>query len=247
MALTLNLEKAQASLQLCLQKAGVVTPPQLDMAFVLDVSGSFEDEHQDGTTNDLMTRLVPWGLTFDPDKKLDVITFSNGPRSVHSVGAVTAQNYRGYVAQNIIGRVPGWCGGTDYSFAIEEALRSFGWLDNTGRKASLIGKLFGQKDEAPKQRRRSLVVFVTDGDNTDHARTMEVLRASEARQDQVYFLFLGISNQGSRFPFLEKIGDAFGNTGFAAINDLRRFVAMSDEELNEALLQQELLDWMKQR
>lgn len=48
MALQLNLPKAQASLQLCLEKAGIVTPPVVEFAFTLDVSGSFEDEHRDG-------------------------------------------------------------------------------------------------------------------------------------------------------------------------------------------------------
>ncbi|MFO1337901.1 MAG: hypothetical protein U1F53_06625 [Burkholderiaceae bacterium] len=60
MALQLNLEKSKATLQLCLQKAGIVQPPAMDMGVLLDVSGSFEDEHQDGTTNRLLTRLVPW-------------------------------------------------------------------------------------------------------------------------------------------------------------------------------------------
>ncbi len=243
MALTLNLQKSQATLQLCLQKAGVTKPPVLDMGFVLDVSGSFEDEHRDGITNDLITRLVPWGLTFDPDKKLDVITFSDGAASVHSAGAVDAGNYQGFVAREIIGRVPGWCGGTDYSYALEQALRNFGWL--AGPKPGLLGRLFGRKEQTSQSRRRSLAVVVTDGENSDPDRTRAVLRASQERHDEVYFLFIGISNDGGRFPFLKKIGKEFDNTGFIAIRNLRQFVAKSDEELNRELLLPELLEWMK--
>ncbi|MES2943527.1 MAG: hypothetical protein V4772_11725, partial [Pseudomonadota bacterium] len=78
MALSLNLTKAEKSLKLCLQKSGLVEPPQVDLAFVLDVSGSFDDEHRAGVTDALLTRLVPWGMTFDPDRKLDVFSFSSG-------------------------------------------------------------------------------------------------------------------------------------------------------------------------
>jgi hypothetical protein len=246
MALQLNLEKSKASLQLCLQKAGVTQPPVMDMGVLLDVSGSFEDEHRDGTTNQLLSRLVPWGLTFDPDAKLDLSTFSNGPQNVQRVGSVTADNYGDFVQRQVIGRVAGWKGGTDYSYGIEDFLRLFGWLESNERKPGFFGRLFGEKPAAsPAAGRRSLVVVITDGENSDAERTRQVLRQSQARQDEVYFLFLGVSNQGSRFPFLERIGDEFNNTGLVVIPDIRRFVALGDDELNALLLLEELVTWLK--
>lgn len=247
MSLQLNLEKSVATLKLCLEKAGIATPPSVELAFVLDVSGSFEDEHREGVTNQLLTRLVPWGITFDPDRKLDVITFSDGADSVYAVGSVNSDNCSRFVGEEILDCVPGWCGGTDYSYAIEEALRSFGWLETEGKKAGFFGRLFGARDEAPsfKEQKRSLVIFVTDGENEDHQRTRQVLAESERRKDGIYFLFIGVSNQGSRFPFLEKIGKEFANTAFVPIRNLRKFVAQSDEELNEALLGKELMGWLK--
>jgi vWA found in TerF C terminus len=247
MALQLNLEKSKATLQLCLQKAGVVKPPAMDMGVLLDVSGSFEDEHQDGTTNRLLARLVPWGLTFDPDGSLDVTTFSNGERHVHRAGSVTASNYGDFVQRHVIGRVPGWNGGTDYSFGLEDFLRLYGWLESEAAPVGFLARLFGARPEtaAPLQRRRSLVTVITDGDNNDKERTRAVLRQSQARQDEVYVLFLGVSNQGSAFPFLESIGDQFDNTGFVAIPDIRKFVALSDEGLNDVLLTDELVAWLK--
>lgn len=254
MPLTLNTQKAEAAstaLRLNLQKAGIARPPVLDMAFVLDVSGSFRDEHEDGVTTDLLTRLVPWGMTFDPDRQLDVVTFSNGPGSVHGVGAVTLANYEDYVRRHIVGRVPGWCGGTDYSYAIEHVLVQFGWLAAPPAPApDLLAKLFGggAKARAPAPvatPRRSLVIFVTDGENTDFQRTVDVLAASQQRGDGVYFLFLGVSNQPGTFGFIEQLGERFGNVGFVAIHDLARFVAMDDDGINQALIGQELLDWLR--
>lgn len=245
MALKLNLEKAKSSLKLSLEKTGILTMPVLDMALVMDVSGSFEDEHVDGVTTDLMTRLAPWGLTFDPDRKLDVLTFSHGAASAHKVGELNERNYEGYVREHIIGKVPGWKGATDYSYVLELVLKEFGWIPTEARKAGFFGKMIGRKDQEAKAKKRSLVLFVTDGDNSDKARTMQVLKASEARRDEIYFVFLGVSNGGGRFEFLESIGDVFGNTGFREIRNVREFVGKSDEEINAFLLDNELVGWLK--
>lgn len=243
MAITLNLEKSAKALVLSLEKAGVAKPPVLEVGFSLDVSMSFEDEHRDGTSSQLLTRLIPWGLAFDPDRKLDVFTFSHGEFNAFHVGDVNESNYQDYVHRNIIGKVPGWNGGTDYSYAIERALTHFGWQESV-KKPGLFGRLLGRKEEVVTGERKSSVIFIaTDGANSDKQRTLDVLKASEQRGDKVYFIFLGINNQGSRFPFLEQLGEQFSNTAFVPVTNLKRFVNMSDDELNETLVSQELLDW----
>ena len=242
----LNLDKSTKALKLSLEKKGI-SAPALDVAIAMDVSGSFEDEHEDGTTELLLTRLVPWGLTFDPDRKLDVFTFSNGAGSVQNDGPMDAGNYQGFVRSRVIG-VPGYNGGTGYSHVIEAFLRHFGWIDTVVKKSGFFGSLLGRKDEVVSgEKKPSLVIIGTDGDNNepgDKERTMRVLRESEARRDQVYFLFLGISNQGSTFTFLETLGDKFGNTGFVPIPNLRKFNALDDEALNAYLIKDELRDWL---
>lgn len=246
MSIRLNLEKATGSLKLSLEKAGIHTVPALEVGVAMDVSGSFDDEHRDGVTDSLLTRLVPWGLTFDPDKKLDVFTFSDGAARVQNVGAVDRSNHFQFVQNRIVDQVKGYNGATDYSYVIEAMLQHFGWVDKTVKKAGFFGSLMGKKDEVvPGARKRSLVIVITDGDNADKQRTMQVLKQSQERKDEVYFLFLGISNQNARFPFLDKIGEAFSNTGFKEIKQLRKFVAMSDEDLNTRLIDAELLAWLK--
>lgn len=245
MSMKLNLEKASCALKLSLEKAGI-TVPALEVGVALDVSGSFDDEHRDGITDSLLTRLVPWGLTFDPDKKVDVFTFSDGARGVDNAGSVDAKNHFGFVQDRIINKVNGYNGGTDYSYVIEALLKHFGWAGDTVKKAGFFGGLMGKKDQVVKgAKKRSLVIVITDGDNVDKQRTMQVLKESEDRKDEVYFLFLGISNQGVQFPFLDRIGDAFGNTGFKKITNLRQFVELSDDELNQRLIDEELLAWLK--
>ncbi|MFP3637712.1 VWA domain-containing protein [Paraburkholderia sp. SIMBA_054] len=246
MSLVFNLEKATQSLKFNLQKAGVTKPSEMEVGFAMDVSESFEDEHVDGTTNALLTRLIPWGLVFDPDKKVDCFTFSDGPNHVHNVGPITPENCQNFVADKIIGKVDGWNGATDYSYVLEALLANFGWM-KVIQKAGIIGRFFGQRDKEIQNgpKRRSLVIMITDGANDDKPRTSEVLRASQERKDEVYFIFIGVSNQGKRFPFLEQLGNQFSNTGFFAIDDLQKFVNLSDDELNSRLITKELITWLK--
>lgn len=98
------------------------------------------------------------------------------------------------------------------------------------------------------EKRRSLVLFITDGENdgSDEARTMRVLEESQKRGDQVYFLFIGAcEDKGVTFEFVQKIAHRFRNTGVVVIRDLEAFVAQSDEELNATLLGPELVEWLK--
>ena len=128
--------------------------------------------------------------------------------------------------------------------------KQLGWTSLFAQGEEDFGpaSLLGRKDEVVSgEKKPSLVIIGTDGDNNepgDKERTMRVLRESEARRDQVYFLFLGISNQGSTFPFLETLGDKFGNTGFVPIPNLRQFNALGDEALNDYLIKDELRDWL---
>ena len=252
----LNLDKSTKALKLSLEKKGI-SAPALDVAIAMDVSGSFEDEHQDGVTNDLMARLAPWGLAFDPDHKLDVFTFSSGPRHAHHVGALTASNYQDYVRRQIIGQVPGWRQGTDYSYVLQLIFESFGWSPAGGHaaqsKPGFLGRLFGAKAPAPapvaaapvSARRRSVVFFITDGENSDKQETRKILARAQREGYEVYVMFLGVSNQPGEFAFIESLGEEFSNTGFLAIKNLKSFVAMDDDALNEALLVPELLQWLK--
>ncbi|MEQ9305026.1 MAG: VWA domain-containing protein [Marinoscillum sp.] len=255
MSLQMNLEKSKGKLLLSLNKKGINTPPVMDLAFDLDVSGSFDDEHRDGITQDLLLRLVPWGMLFDPDQKMDVFTFSNGENRASYVGEITPENCDRYIQSNIIDKVAGYNGGTDYSFVIRKNLQHFGWLEGGAflpkKKAGFFASLFGVEEENETievEEKRSLVIFVTDGESfeRDQERTRRVLAESQNRKDQVYFLLIGISNQGVGFEFLHAIADEFDNTGLVVIEDLKDFVKRSDEEINEILIGDELVEWLKQ-
>ena len=211
---------------------------------------SFEHEHEEGTTSQLIERLVPYGMVLDPDGAMDVFTFSHGETTAYRVGTVTPADAGGYILRNVVEAVPGWNGGTTYSYVLEKNLQHFGWLplpEQNGLLAA-ISRFFGG-EEAPRmrQKKRSIVIFVTDGENEvdDEARTMRVLAESEQRGDHVYFLFVGACEHEVEFKFLRTIASRFRNTGVVIIRDLEGFVEKSDDEISAELLGPELIEWLK--
>lgn len=248
MALQLDLKKSAQSLRLSLDKAGVATNIKAELIFDIDVSGSFEHEHEQGTTGILFSRLVPYGMVLDPDGRVDLFTFSDGPQNVYHVGTVTPADCDNYIVRNVIDNVPGWNGGTSYSYVLERNLQHFGWLPQETFAGGLFSRFFGRAlDPVPVAKKRSIVIFITDGENDkfDEARTMRVLEASQDRGDQVYFLFMGVCDRTVEFKFLNTIGDRFRNTGVVIVRDLEGFVKLSDDEMNARLLVPELVEWLK--
>lgn len=253
MPLQLNMQKSAEKLKLNLQKAGILTPPEVEIAFDLDVSGSYEDEHLDGSTSALMARMVPWGLVFDPDRKLDVFTFSSGNDNAVYVGDINERNYDDYVRMNIVRKVKGWNGGTDYAHVLRKNLEYFGWIAPSAGEAkqpkSVFGSLFGKKPvatpSAPLAQKKSLVIFNTDGSSGDERETEALLSEMEQKGYKMYVLFLAYANGGANFRFLERMGDKFSNTGLHVIRRLKDFTEATDEQLNEWLITDELVQWLK--
>lgn len=247
MALTLDLNKSAERLRMSLDKAGVTPTVKAELIFDIDVSGSFEHEHEEGTTSTLIERLVPYGMVLDPDGSMEVFTFSDGARNARRVGTVTPATARNYILDNVVDRVPGWMGGTTYSYVLEDNLRHFGWLPSEPSVGGFISRFFGSGRETPKDKKRSIVIFVTDGENdpSDEERTIRVLGESEARGDNVYFLFVGACEHNVEFRFLQDIARRFRNTGVVIIRDLEAFVEKSDDEISAELLGPELIAWLK--
>lgn len=246
MALQLDLKKSAKTLRLSLDKAGVAPGLKAELIFDMDVSGSFEHEHEEGTTSKLIERLVPYGMVLDPDGQMDVFSFSHGRENAHHVGTVTPNNCEDYIIRNVIDKVPGWKGGTTYSYVLERNLQHFGWLPRE-QSGGFLSRFFGSRDEPAAVKKRSIVIFVTDGENdaADLDRTIQVLEASERRGDQVYFLFMGACEHAVDFAFLRTLAQRFKNTGVVIVRDLDGFVELSDEELNAQLLGPELLAWLR--
>lgn len=87
--------------------------------------------------------------------------------------------------------------------------------------------------------------MITDGENSDKGRTLQILKESQARGDKVYFIFLGVSSNPSNFHFIEDLGRIYPNVGYVPVTDLKGFVNATDEQLNEQLITDEFVTWLK--
>ena len=261
MALAVDLHKSADKLTLSLQKSGLDTIPEIDVCFDLDVSGSYEDEHRDGITEALMTRLVPFCLVFDPNKQLDCFTFSNHERYV---GMVNETNYQGFIKANIIGKGTEWKGGTEYAPVLRANLKKFGWgLQSTGsnagaapKKASWLSKILGGNAPAPLSAAelsagaspntgsKFLILFNTDGENSDHDQTLAVLQEINRKGYEAFVMFLAVSNQGGNFPFLHTLAKTFDNVDVTVIKNVREWVNYSDEQVHQELISEKLIKWL---
>jgi hypothetical protein len=244
-----DLSKSEKNFSISLKKVGVEKMPELEMGIAMDVSGSFDDEHKDGVTNALVTRLAPWGFTFDPDRKIDMATFSSRDNIQLVDPPVDEKNYGDYIKRFVINKVKGYNGGTGYAPVTRLFLQHFGWLPGlTASAGGFLGGLFGKKKAVSAEKRRAIVFFITDGDNNDSGDTpamLQVMADAEANNYEVFFVFVGVSNQNVSFDTLKLIDRNHKNAAFHEIKDIKGFVAKSDEEINEFFLKSKLVAWLK--
>jgi hypothetical protein len=247
----INLEKSAQNLRISLEKRGISKMPEMEMGVLLDVSGSFDDEHRGGLTNDLLTRLIPWGMTFDPDKKADLFTFSNGAGSAYLVGSVDERNYANFIPKHVIDKVPGYNGGTHYSHVIRKALQHFGWIagGETAKSGGFLSKLFGGKKEeaGSSEPRRAILFFITDGSiqPEDKASTSAIVAQADKEGHEVFIVMIGASNQQVDFSFPTTLERNHSNVSFHTITDIKGFTRMSDDQINDFFLSTKLTAWLK--
>jgi hypothetical protein len=247
MPISLDMNKATGNLRLALEKRGIMTPPVVEVAFDFDCSGSYEDEHINGSTNDLLTRLTPWGLLFDPDKQLDMFAFSDRSRGIFNPGPVNESNYQGFVKKHIIG-CPVWRGGTDYAPVLRANLEAFGWIESAAAPAQKRGWFGGGKPapvQAPVAKRRSLILFNTDGANNDKRETEALFEQMEREKYGVYVAFIAYDNDGADFSFINRLAERFNNCGLVVIENMKEWVKQSDDQINNAIISDELVTWLK--
>lgn len=181
----------------------------------LDYSGSMDELYRSGFVQRLVERIVPVAVQFDDNGEMELYLFQNGCKKHPST--INEKNVDGLIKREIYGKYQ--FGGTAYAPAVKMICEDFE-----------PGKSFfsGQKPVDPVY-----VIFITDGENSDHFQAESIIKAVCTKP--VFFQFVGIGN--ATFSFLDKLdtlsGREIDNANFFQINDLDR---VSDEELYEKLL-----------
>ena len=218
-----NLSKEEAIKKIDLRKQSVVSlakkSPVLNgakvrVALVLDFSGSMSNLFSNGTVQSVIERIIPLALCFDDNGELDFWIFENGFKRLEGI---TLDTFYG-LAQRVYDKYN--MGGTNYAPVMKDVLK----------------KYIAEEPAALP----NYVLFMTDGDNSDHNATEEVL--VEASNYPVFWQYVGVGN--SRFSFLQSLDDMSGryidNADFFSVSDINK---MSDDELYAKLLN-EFPEWL---
>lgn len=245
--MAISLEKRAEKVGIILEKRNIRSIPPVRVGVTLDVSGSAQHMFTGGVIQATLDRLMGVAVKFDDNQELDVWAFSN---SCAKAGSATPANFETFVKTDILGNrsLPLWYG-TEYAPAID-AVRQFYFDPQRAPAASsgggLLGRLFGKASLAPAAHGAvdtttpALCLFVTDGANSDRAAAERALR--QAQGYPVYWQMIGVGNP-REFGFLEEMADDLPNVGFMNLASLD----ISDEALYDALLNEELCQWIKKR
>lgn len=172
-----------------------------------------------GSVQKTVSRLLPIALRFDDNGELESWLFSNGCKRLK---AVTENNYSNYV-KKVMKKSGMYMGGTEYAPVLDEVVTYY-------------------KDIEPSEI-PAFVIFITDGDNSDHVATDKIVR--ELSKYNIFVQFIGIGDDN--FSYLKKLDKLDGreadNTGFTSVEDMDK---MTDEQLYTEILRQ-YKDWLNNK
>lgn len=243
--MSISLEKRAEKVGIVLAKRGLTKVPPVRVGCALDVSGSARGFYEGSNVmQETIDRLMAVAMKFDDNGELDAWLFHDGvlPR----LPTITESDEGTYVNKVILKQRGLW-GATNYAPVLKEVMDFY--FGNGGSvapvKKSMFGGLFGGKSATPAasatgtKQDPAMLLFITDGSNSDRSETERVLRAAEANSP-VYFNMIGIGNP-SYFDFIEEMADKLGNVGFTNLNDL----SVSDDVLYDKIVNQEFVNWVK--
>lgn len=222
---SLNLNKEQSLKQLNLRKESIqslcLEKKELNgliarVCMVMDFSGSMDWLYESGKVQEVIERLLPVAMQFDDNGVMEAWIFSN---DFHRIADISLENYYNYIRnENLVNRF--YMGGTSYAPVMEDVCHKY---------------IQEEPANIP-----TLVLFITDGDNSDKDRTTRVI--TNASHYPIFWQFVGIGN--SRFKYLKTLDEMEGrfvdNANFFSVNDLAN---MSDNDLYNKLLG-EYPDWI---
>ena len=163
------------------------------VGLVLDYSGSMSELYRNGTVQAVIEKILPLAMEFDDNGTMEVWIFENG---FHRLPDINLNNFYGYVQREIIGKYK--MGGTNYAPVMQDVFRKY--VQEEPAKIS------------------DYIVFITDGDNYDHAQTDKVIK--EVSKYPIFWQFVGVGN--ASFNYLRKLDEMQGryidNANFFAVS-----------------------------
>ncbi len=229
--MAINLQKRAEAVGIVLAKRNIIKAPTVRVGLALDISGSTKEMYKKGIIQETVDRLLAIAMKFDDNGEIDMWSFTDG---FDRLETASAAHYGNYVSRHILENpsIAKW-GSTSYAPVIRDMVR---YYYGVGDVLALVGRLFGAKPGGAPQ--PCMILFITDGANSDHAATEEILRTCEKRN--VYFQMVGVGAP-HEFGFIKKVASALPNVGFVNFASLD----VADEVIYESLISEEFCSWVK--
>lgn len=210
------------------KNSGLGADSKAQVYLALDYSGSMSELYRNGTVQDVVERVLPFGLAFDDNGEVDFHLFENGQRKLPE--NITLQNVDNYIPNKVLGKYP--MGGTNYAPVLEAIYNEVANVSKGG---------FFSKTSVQKMKQPVYIIFITDGNNFDKFQTEAIIR--KMSETGIFVQFIGIGRE--RFEFLDKLDDLSGrkidNVNFFKVDNIR---TISDQDLYNGLMA-EYPGWVK--
>lgn len=202
------------------KSSGLGSDSKAQVYLALDFSYSMSPLYDDGTVQEVVERILPFGLAFDDNGEVDFYLFEN--RCKQMPETITLSNVDGYINNKVLGRYS--MGGTNYAPVLEEIYKETANVSKGG---------FFSKSSVEKMKTPVYIIFITDGNNSDKSETESIIR--KMSETGIFVQFIGIGKE--QFSFLDKLDDLSGrkidNVNFFKVDDIR---GISDNALYQGLM-----------
>lgn len=224
---------------------------QADVAFVLDASGSMNDQYRNGDVQKIVERVFPLACHFDDDNQMPTWAFAN---SQQSLSDVSFDNFREFVNTDN-GGWKQWMSTLNSSYNNEPVvmraiIKHFFNLDVPVLEKSSSGFLgFGKKSGnentlAPTQQKRKpiWILFISDGGVAHNDDIEFIIKWSSTLPIFWQFVGIGGSNYGALETFDNLQGRFIDNSDFFDVDSI---TSIPEQELYNKMIQ-EFPSWIKQ-
>ncbi len=221
---------------------------EAQVVFALDYSGSMDQQYRNGSVQAILERIMPVALAMDANQSMDMYLFST---SYDKLPDATLSNIRSYVDNKITGKYD--MGATNYYPVLNAIAKQYGITPGSTaplKAGGFMSKLFKKLSDTVQDEHSNdlkfdypvLVIFITDGDNSDHMESEQFIK--DMSKYGFFFQFIGIG--GASFNFLKRLdtmpGRVIDNANFF---DTNKIESMSDTVLYEKMLT-EFSQWVPQ-
>jgi hypothetical protein len=247
MAAMADMDQNKKKVDLVFQKRSI-SNVKVQVGLAVDVSIKMRGHYENGSVQRVVERILAMALRFDDNGEMDMFAFDDRAQKIQSV---KESEFANYVDRSILlsPNVAKW---GDSKLAPLLSLVRTTWFNilppspHPMMARKILHNLL-KSDEANEggfsgsRAAHSILLIASDGSGDDIDQADKIIRASFNDQVPLYFAFIGIGDPKESF-FMERLAEFYPNVGYVSATDM---ALATDDQLYEAIITQELADWLK--